>query len=83
MDEEKTICGTPVCDDGKEQIVITSTSTKIGNEYAGTSDKEKPTSVPQYSLYLELDTGKFYYYDNGEWNEIPCGGSEESEDVLP
>ena len=74
----KTICGTPVCDEGKEGLVITPTSTKIGNEYAGTSDKAKPTGVPQYSLYLELDTGKFYYYDNGEWNEIPCGGGSKS-----
>lgn len=80
----KTICGTPVCDEGKEPIVITPTTTKIGNEYAGTSDKSKPTGVPQYSLYLELDTGKFYYYDDGEWNEMPCcGASDESEDVLP
>lgn len=80
----KTICGTPVCDEGKEGLVITPTSTKIGNEYAGTSDKSKPTGVPQYSIYLELDTGKFYYYDDGEWNEIPCcGDSTESEDDLP
>lgn len=67
------ICGTPVCDEEKESIVITPTSTKIGNEYAGTSDKSKPVSVPQYSIYFELDTGKFYYYDNGSWSLIPCG----------
>ena len=79
----KTICGTPVCDEGKEPFVITPTSTKIGNEYAGTSDKQKPVNVPQYSIYLELDTGKFYYYDNGEWNEIPCCGSVEPEDNRP
>ena len=79
----KTICGTPICDEGKEGLVITPTSTKLGNEYAGTSDKAKPTGVPQYSIYLERDTGKFYYYDNGEWNEIPCGGGSTPEDTRP
>lgn len=79
----KTICGTPICDEGKEGLVINPVATKIGNEYAGISTQDKPTGVPQYSLYLELDTGKFYYYDNGEWNEIPCGGGSTPEDTRP
>lgn len=72
--KEQTICGTPVCDDGIiTPKVITPTVTKLGNEYAGVSTNDKPTGVPQYSIYFELDTGKFYYYDNGSWSLIPCG----------
>lgn len=40
--------------------------------YMGVSTEEKPTGVSENSMYLELDTGKFYYYHNGEWNQIPC-----------
>ena len=76
----KTICGTPVCDDEKEGLVINPTSNTLGKEYVGTSETDKPMNVQQYSIYHELDTGKNYYYDNGEWNEIPCcsgGGSSD------
>lgn len=76
----KTICGVPVCDDGKEPIVIVPTAYPLGKEYVGTSKIDKPMNVQQYSIYHELDTGKNYYYDNGEWNEIPCcsgGGSSD------
>lgn len=48
-------------------------------QYMGLSTEEKPEDVPKNSIYLEIDTGKFYYYDNGEWKEMDCscnGGSE-------
>lgn len=67
------ICNVPVCDsDIDEPIVIVPTSNTVGKEYVGTSQTDKPTGVQQYSIYHELDTGKNYYYDNGQWNEIPC-----------
>lgn len=67
------ICNVPVCDsDIDEPIVIVPTSNTVGKEYVGTSQTDKPTGVQQYSIYHELDTGKNYYYDNGQWNDIPC-----------
>lgn len=67
------ICNVPVCDsDIDKPIVIVPTSNTVGKEYVGTSQTDKPTNVQQYSIYHELDTGKNYYYDNGQWNEIPC-----------
>lgn len=38
--------------------------------YQGLSTDEKPTeNVPINSLFLELDTGDFYYFDNG-WTKV-------------
>lgn len=69
------ICNVPVCDsDIDEPIVIVPVSNEVGKEYVGTSKTDKPMGVQQYSTYHELDTGKDYYYDNGEWNEIPNSG---------
>lgn len=55
-----------------EGLRINPTPSSIGNQYAGVSTDEKPASAPTYSVYLELDTGKFYYYDGSEWQELPC-----------
>lgn len=69
------ICNVPVCDsDIDKPIVIVPTSNTLGKEYVGTSETDKPMNVQQYSIYHELDTGKDYYYDGGEWNEIPNSG---------
>lgn len=53
-------------------------------QYMGLSTEEKPEDVPKNSIYLEIDTGKFYYYDNGEWKEMDCScnGSSESEYIY-
>lgn len=56
-------------------LQINPTPSSIGNQYAGVSTDEKPANAPTYSVYLELDTGKFYYYDGTEWKEVPCCGS--------
>lgn len=68
-------------------LQINPTPSSIGNQYAGVSTDEKPANAPTYSVYLELDTGKFYYYDGTEWKEIPCscnsgGGDEPSLDPF-
>lgn len=44
--------------------------------YQGLStDDPKPTdNVAVNSLFLELDTGKFYYFDGEAWQEV--GGGE-------
>ena len=39
--------------------------------YQGLSIDEKPTeNVAPNSLFLELDTGDFYYYDETQWVKV-------------
>ena len=40
------------------------------HEYKGLSTDDKPTECAVNSLYWELDTNKFYYFDGESWNEI-------------
>ena len=45
------------------------------HEYKGTSNDTKPvTGVGVNSLFLELDTGDFYYFTGVEWRKV--GGAE-------
>lgn len=40
-------------------------------EYKGLSTDTKPTEgVPVNALFLELDTGAFYYYDGTAWSAV-------------
>ena len=39
-------------------------------DYMGLSTDTKPTNVPVNTLFLELDTGDFYYYDGTEWAKV-------------
>lgn len=43
-----------------------------GADYRGLSTDIKPTDelVAVNSIYLELDTGNFYYFDGTTWNKI-------------
>lgn len=41
------------------------------SEYMGLSTDEKPADATVNSLFLELDTGDFYYFDGEDWQEIP------------
>jgi len=43
-------------------------------ELAGLSTDTKPTNVGPNMLFLELDTGDFYYFDGTEWKKV--GGEE-------
>lgn len=39
--------------------------------YQGLSTDSKPTEdVPLNALFLELDTGDFYYYDGSTWTKV-------------
>lgn len=40
------------------------------HEYKGLSTDAKPTSCAVNSIFLELDTGNFYYFDGEEWKKI-------------
>lgn len=42
-------------------------------DYKGESTDIKPVNVPVNTLFLELDTGDFYYYNGEEW--VIVGGS--------
>ena len=47
----------------------------IEYEFKGISTDEKPTEwggkdIEQNSLFLELDTGKFYYFNGSDWSEV-------------
>lgn len=44
-------------------------------DFKGLSTDDKPTSwggkeIEQNSLFLELDTGDFYYFDGSDWNKV-------------
>lgn len=41
-------------------------------DYRGLSTDEKPEDVAVNSLFLEVDTLDFYYFDGEEWHK--CGG---------
>lgn len=50
-------------------------------EFKGLSTDTKPTDCGVNSLFWELDTNKFYYFDRGAWMEIgtPNTGTDDDE----
>ena len=51
--------------------MITKKGQNTTEEYRGLSTDTKPTETAEVnSLFLELDTGKFYYFDGTTWNEV-------------
>lgn len=44
------------------------------HDYMGLSTDTKPTNCEVNSLFLELDTGDFYYFDGAAWAKV--GGDE-------
>ena len=40
------------------------------NNYKGLSTDTKPTDCAPNSLFLELDTGDFYYYTGTAWAKV-------------
>lgn len=53
-----------------EGLELRTTEITGGKNYRGVSTDTKPTHVPLYSLYLELDTGDFYYYTGELWAKV-------------
>lgn len=47
---------------------------KFEYEFKGLSTDTKPTACAINSLFLELDTGDFYYFDGSGWEKV--GGDE-------
>ena len=51
--------------------MITKTGTNTMAEYFGLSTDTKPTETAEInSLFLELDTGDFYYFDGSQWKKV-------------
>ena len=45
------------------------------HEFLGLSTDTKPSDgIELNSLFLELDTGKVYYFDGSDWTEVGSGG---------
>lgn len=42
--------------------------------YVGQSLDDKPTNVPDNTLFLELDTGDFYFYSSEDADWFKVGG---------
>lgn len=42
--------------------------------YIGLHDDEKPETAAVNAMFLELDTGDFYYFNGTEWAKV--GGDE-------
>ena len=55
-------------------ITIYSTTNR---ELLGLSTDEKPVGQSVNTLFLELDTGNFYYSDGQEWHKV--GGDDEGD----
>lgn len=47
-----------------------------GANYLGLSGDDKPAEAATNAMFLELDTGKFYYFTGEEWLELGTGGEE-------
>lgn len=47
-------------------------ATIVYREYMGEAADTKPTpsDLMENSLFLELDTGDFYYYDGSSWTKV-------------
>lgn len=41
-----------------------------GADYRGLHDDEKPTEAAENALFLEVDTGDFYYFTDGTWAKV-------------
>lgn len=44
-------------------------------DFKGLSTDTKPTACAINSMFLELDTGDFYYFDGSDWHKV--GGDAE------
>lgn len=42
------------------------------NQYFGLSTDEKPLDVVRGSIYMEIDTCSFYYFNGYIWEQMPC-----------
>lgn len=46
------------------------TNSGASADLCGLSTDSKPTDAVVNTIFLELDTGKFYYFDGTDWQEV-------------
>ena len=64
--------------------MITMNNCKQKDEYdfSGVSTEPKPTNCAVNSLFTELDTGNFYYFDGTAWNQIPMVNGDDNLELV-
>lgn len=64
--------------------MITMNNCKQKDEYdfSGVSTESKPTNCAVNSLFTELDTGNFYYFDGTAWNQIPMVNGDDNLELV-
>lgn len=64
--------------------MITMNTCKQKDEYdfSGVSTESKPTNCAVNSLFTELDTGNFYYFDGTAWNQIPMVNGDDNLELV-
>lgn len=50
--------------------MVTNNDCRIGCDYRGTSKDVKPANAEVNALFLELDTGEFYYFTGVKWDKV-------------
>lgn len=51
-------------------------------DFSGLSTESKPTNCAVNSLFTELDTGNFYYFDGTAWNQIPMVNGDDNLELV-
>ena len=51
-------------------------------DFSGVSTESKPTNCAVNSLFTELDTGNFYYFDGTAWNQIPMVNGDDNLELV-
>lgn len=64
--------------------MITMNTCKQKDEYdfSGISTEPKPTYCAVNSLFTELDTGNFFYFDGSEWHQIPIVDGDDNLELV-
>ena len=51
-------------------VSVVNGETRPEREYKGLSTDQKPTDCGINSVFLELDTGNFYYFTGATWSKV-------------
>ena len=51
-------------------ITLNDRKQEFEHDFKGLSTDTKPTACGINSMFLELDTGDFYYFDGSAWNKV-------------
>lgn len=63
-------------------ITMNNCKQKDEHDFSGVSTESKPTNCAVNSLFTELDTGNFYYFDGTKWNQIPMISGDDNLELV-